>query len=154
MTQDFHNDPQVDILGKQDAGAAMPQVVKPYLWQARLLERRLEVVEQVVRLNRGAVAGRERQIEIDQPVGRGRPCASVACVMRSSSGVPRRPRRWAMRSSALVCAASTTMSECSATWNAGRRRQSTIASGEQRHARYQSPALAQMHGVVTYAVSP
>ena len=43
----------------------MSQVVKPYLWQARRLERRLEMVEQIVRLNRSAVAGGEHQIAID-----------------------------------------------------------------------------------------
>ena len=58
----------MDILGQQDAGAAMSQVVKSYRWQARRPERRLEMVEQVVRLNRGAVAGREYQIAIDPTI--------------------------------------------------------------------------------------
>jgi hypothetical protein len=81
VAQNFHNNPWVDILSEQDAGAAMPQVVKPYLWQARCLERRLEMVEQIMRLNRGAVAGREHQIAIDPAIAERLPLGVLAQLM-------------------------------------------------------------------------
>ena len=59
-------------------------------------------------------ASRRWQAPSNTSVGRGRLRASVARAISCSSGSPRRPRRWAMRCSALVCAASTTRSAASA----------------------------------------